>query len=136
MKKLSATERARRFLASHPEATNRAVAEALSRHKVTRQAVANARRRPGTNGIKSNGPRPLVTKRVVDKWNPGDPPPLKMAIDLPPGGITLKLRNGGMLGTLRISQRGLKFKRANAKLTSDRELTWAALESLMKCGLL
>jgi len=114
---------ARQYIAEHPKATISEVVAALRRHGVTRQDVSNAR-------------RPLAAVRPASGLAAAGPKALRIEMDLPDGGLVLKLRNGHLLGTLQVSATGMRFAKPNGKRTSERELTWRALESLMRCGLL
>lgn len=61
----------------------------------------------------------------------------EMCAKVPEGGIILKLTdNGGMLGTLYVTQTGMRFAKANAKLKPTRELSWETFNALMLSGLL
>lgn len=61
---------------------------------------------------------------------------LRMTLDVPTGGIELKLTNGGAIGTLTIKPDGIKFDSAKAKVKSDRMMTWEILKSISKSGLI
>ncbi len=61
----------------------------------------------------------------------------QVKMTVPSTGICLKLDNGaGMIGTLGISQTGLKFSSSNAKKRPARELPFEVFNSLMTSGLL
>lgn len=62
---------------------------------------------------------------------------VRLEVEMPGDGMVMKLRScgGDMIGTLEIDSSGLKFKKANAKLSGERQLTWRTLEKLMDLGL-
>ncbi len=61
----------------------------------------------------------------------------ELSTKVPKAGLIIKLTNDqGMLGTLYVTQTGMRFARANAKIRPTREMSWETFNTLMLSGLL
>lgn len=60
-----------------------------------------------------------------------------MGLDIGNLDAELKIQqNKRVIGTMQITQSGIKFKKANAKKNGDRILTWDTISALQKLGLM
>lgn len=71
-----------------------------------------------------------MTKKSITKK-----PAVCMSIEVPIGGIELKLTNRGAIGTLTIEPQGIKFDVAKVKIRSDKLMTWEILKGISRSGL-
>lgn len=92
------------------------------------------RKREHSKAIKAGQAK--AKKRVGAKRPSKKGEPLSVQYQVPDVGLEIKLVNGRMIGTLLLTQTGIRFTKPNAKIKSDRELTWASLQKLAETGLL
>lgn len=62
--------------------------------------------------------------------------PMQLTIVIPPSRVELKLVNSHTIGTLTISQTGIRFKSPRAKKGFNKEVSFDALLALMRSGVL
>lgn len=79
----------------------------------------------------------LTKHKFVDDVEVIEPEPLRLRVELPEGGIEVKIADGArLIGTLHIDKYGFLLIKANYKKKDTiRQLSWKVLERLCEVGL-
>ena len=62
-------------------------------------------------------------------------PKMSMTLTVPKSGLTIKLVNGCVIGTLMLSTKGLRFVKPNSKRLPEREISFGVLAKVHETGL-
>ena len=117
-----------KHLGGHPNEENDSVVRsilAVSGVVVTPKNVSCVRSRMRADA----GPSRVSEKAMVAS------PKMNMTVTVPKSGLTIKLVNGGVIGTLMLSMKGLRFVKASAKRRPDREISFDVLAKVHETGL-
>ena len=131
-RKGTASEAIANYLTEHPNASNDSVVTSLYKHGVTVKNVSCVRSRMKADAKPSRvfekaiitSPKAIITS-----------PKMNMTVTVSDSGLTVKLVNGGVIGTLMLSTKGLRFVKPNSKRLPDREISFDVLAKVHETGL-